>query len=709
MFRNKINYLLFLLLLLLPAAAAQASGTNVSSNITSPVWTEANSPYVVTGTIEVTKGATLRIEAGTEVKFATSSKILVNGELQILGTAENPVVLTSAASQPKSGDWDGIEFTDKSVNAKTADGEYVSGSIVRNAIIKFSKGISCDDASPYIANNQFSLNKVGLEIKGDNYSAGGLVLDASSANQNSSLTPIYVKNNTFSDNDLGIRISRNNGRNYVATPAGYSYLGVRRVTAYIQSNTINSNGSGLEILNGDNNVLTANSIKYNFTTGVKVGESSRGNLLSKNTINNNNLGLDIASANSLVLQNNIKNNFQIGVKLAAKPTAFTLNNIYNNQSYNLDNRVYNLAATNNYWGSVDQTAIEASFWTKGDVTTTTSTAAMVYPVKYVPFLTEEAGTGSLFKPIILTDLISTSTVFSKQELSGIKPIGAAVYINDTLVVPADDQSEWSYTASLQLGTNLLAVDYRDQNGLAGESRVIEIKRVNQLSAPTLSAMVSSTTAEKLVLSGTKPTNSGIFMNGRLVTAIDSATTWKYEVALTKGDNNFSLMAKDDSGGSSEEVTITIERKGASDSEVIAEEKKLATKADTKLAAKLSGRLLLQVEKAGLIWYIYPLDNKRYFISQESALDIFRRLALGISEANLNLIPTDSKTKGNTALRNRLKGRLLLRTEAGGQISYVDLNGYRHDITAANLMENFRALSLGITNANLRKLVVGELK
>ena len=61
----------------------------------------------------------------------------------------------------------------------------------------------------------------------------------------------------------------------------------------------------------------------------------------------------------------------------------------------------------------------------------------------------------------------------------------------------------------------------------------------------------------------------------------------------------------------------------------------------------------------------------------------------------------------TALRNRLKGYLLLRTETGGQISYVDVSGYRYDITNDNLMDIFRKLSLGISNANLRKINVGE--
>ena len=137
MFKNKLYYLLFLALFLVPLGV-RAVGTNVSTSITSPVWTESNSPYIVSGTIEVTKGATLRIEAGTEVKFNPGAKILVKGELLVLGTAENPVVLTASSTSPKAGDWGGIEFSDESVSAVVEDGEYISGSIIRNAIIKLA-------------------------------------------------------------------------------------------------------------------------------------------------------------------------------------------------------------------------------------------------------------------------------------------------------------------------------------------------------------------------------------------------------------------------------------------------------------------------------------------------------------------------------------------------------------------------------------------
>ena len=48
------------------------AATNVSGNISSnTTWTAVNSPYVVSGTVTVSSGVTLTIEAGTVVKFAS--------------------------------------------------------------------------------------------------------------------------------------------------------------------------------------------------------------------------------------------------------------------------------------------------------------------------------------------------------------------------------------------------------------------------------------------------------------------------------------------------------------------------------------------------------------------------------------------------------------------------------------------------------------
>lgn len=60
--------------------------------------------------------------------------------------------------------------------------------------------------------------------------------------------------------------------------------------------------------------------------------------------------------------------------------------------------------------------------------------------------------------------------------------------------------------------------------------------------------------------------------------------------------------------------------------------------DQKLAARLSGALLLPVESSVEIWYVNPRDKKRYYLKDSAAaFKIMKYLSLGITNANLNLL------------------------------------------------------------------------
>ena len=142
---------------------------------------------------------------------------------------------------------------------------------------------------------------------------------------------------------------------------------------------------------------------------------------------------------------------------------------------------------------------------------------------------------------------------------------------------------------------------------------------------------------------------------------------------------------------------------------ILRQKVLGVKIDKTLSKRLTGKLLLQVEQGGAIWYVDTKEFKRYSITWANALPLFRKLSLGITDADLAKIPiTGSNSTGSTSMRNRLKGKLLLQVEQGGAIWYVDQDGYRHSVTWDNLMDLFRKLALGITNADLNKVEVGSL-
>ncbi len=142
---------------------------------------------------------------------------------------------------------------------------------------------------------------------------------------------------------------------------------------------------------------------------------------------------------------------------------------------------------------------------------------------------------------------------------------------------------------------------------------------------------------------------------------------------------------------------------------IEQPKILGAQIDKVLSKRLKGKLLLQVEEKGNIWYVDTTNYQRYKFTIENALPLFKKLSLGISDKDLANIPVAGSDKvGNLTLRNRLKGQLLLQTEKKGAIWYVDNDGYRHSVVRDTLMELFRKLSLGITNDNLYKIPEGNL-
>ncbi|NMC51825.1 hypothetical protein GYA54_03805 [Candidatus Kuenenbacteria bacterium] len=166
-------------------------------------------------------------------------------------------------------------------------------------------------------------------------------------------------------------------------------------------------------------------------------------------------------------------------------------------------------------------------------------------------------------------------------------------------------------------------------------------------------------------------------------------------------------------------------------------------AASSLTTRLKGRLLLQVEDRGRIWYVDPVGSQKHEVTFANALELFKKLSLGITNSDLNKIPIDPEAvsdqldtdndgfsdksevqngyhpevasnpdkRGNDkvspypALMNRLKGRLLLQVEDRGRIWYVDLDGKRWEVTWGNLMSLFTKLALGIKNTDLDE--VGE--
>jgi hypothetical protein len=83
-------------------------GTTLTEDVT---W---RGTVLVKGFVVVAPQATLRIEAGTVVRFAApaskngASRLVVQGRIQAIGTSASPILMTSARLTAARGDWGGI-------------------------------------------------------------------------------------------------------------------------------------------------------------------------------------------------------------------------------------------------------------------------------------------------------------------------------------------------------------------------------------------------------------------------------------------------------------------------------------------------------------------------------------------------------------------------------------------------------------------------
>ena len=137
--------------------------------------------------------------------------------------------------------------------------------------------------------------------------------------------------------------------------------------------------------------------------------------------------------------------------------------------------------------------------------------------------------------------------------------------------------------------------------------------------------------------------------------------------------------------------------------IIIEEKEAITKIDSNLSKRMSGNILLQVEKNGEGWYVFPDNQKKYYLGRPAdAFSIMRKLGLGATHKFIT---------ENTIFPDHVLGKILLDVEQNGEAYYI----YPKDRKAyylgrpADAFSVMRNLGLGITNSDVRKIAVGEVE
>ncbi|EYF06979.1 DUF4215 domain-containing protein [Chondromyces apiculatus] len=174
-----------LLIGLTQTAAAQTTVTG--GNVINQTWTPAGSPYIVQGDVIVPAGATLTIQAGTQVRFASSDgqasgtdasrvEMTIRGTLNVNGTVASPVVF-QANSGSGTSVWYGLRADQASSVLNTSNLE------VRNAIY----GIHVSGGEQTLVGITAHTNSYGIYFTGN---GSGTVL--SSIIRDNSSTGIYA-------------------------------------------------------------------------------------------------------------------------------------------------------------------------------------------------------------------------------------------------------------------------------------------------------------------------------------------------------------------------------------------------------------------------------------------------------------------------------------------------------------------------------------
>ncbi len=183
----------------------------------------------------------LTIPPGAHIEFAPSFKIELFGwhQLNILGTPDNPVTLTSNGM----GNWEGIVVRN--------DGELnIENVYIRNSNVgirfNFWDNITNDPPDKYIDKVNFEYNEVGVLIELFNY--------GSFAESN-----IYVNECNFTDNQYGIKYFGNEQNG----PVPYN----DQIDAYISNSIFINNSIGVHLQRNAKNVSIENNIfQYNSTS-----------------------------------------------------------------------------------------------------------------------------------------------------------------------------------------------------------------------------------------------------------------------------------------------------------------------------------------------------------------------------------------------------------------------------------------------------------
>gem|GEM_PF-3328602 len=247
------------------AATATVSGcTTVGGSMTqNTTWTLDASPYCVSSSVVVSGGITLTVQPGVEVRFATNTRLQVDGALIAQGTSAAPIKFTSSSPSPAAGSWLQILYSNSATPSQLdAQGNYLGGSVLQYATVEYATA--------------------ALEMH----------------------QPVLVDHVAF---------HQNNGRAITTTDS----LNNLRITnsTFDHNSTVCCNSGGAIHAWGDNHIITGNTFSNNSTTyeggaiRVRSNATISGNTFTANSVSSSIGGAVRASGSATVTNNTFTGNW----------------------------------------------------------------------------------------------------------------------------------------------------------------------------------------------------------------------------------------------------------------------------------------------------------------------------------------------------------------------------------------------------------------
>ena len=274
------------------AAKSVCATTIMGGNLGNQTWLPANSPYVVQGDATVQSGATLIIQAGTVVEFATTDgqasgldtsrvELTINGSLSINGTAANPVTLM-AQSGSAAGLWYGV------VVNPSATGAVITNASISNALIAVSSSASTGVLQ--LSSSTIQSSTIGVKLLSAAQSLSQLTLTACGTGVSLLGSGELVDRLTISGGGTGIALSSGGAgtiSNVVIsgnTGDGLIYGSAGGTALLLTQATVHSNNRGVVVgtsaagavadLTIENSIITSNTLDGVFHDTSGSGSSS---------------------------------------------------------------------------------------------------------------------------------------------------------------------------------------------------------------------------------------------------------------------------------------------------------------------------------------------------------------------------------------------------------------------------------------------------